>query len=140
MQKIPKQEFTAAFKEQAVKRVKDGKRVSAVAKEMGLVEQTLRHWVKAFDAGTLNGAGIRKVTPEAMDLSRLRAENARLKREVEILQNRPRGFSCARWIETGSRLHSWSARTLAACFLEALTPSKNLAQGKLRTQLWWHIA
>jgi putative transposase len=57
MQKIPKQAYTAEFKEQAVKRVKDGKRVSAVAKEMGLVEQSLRNRVKAFDVGRLNGAG-----------------------------------------------------------------------------------
>jgi transposase len=86
MQKIPKQEYTAEFKEQAVKRVKDGKSVSAVAKEMGLVEQTLRNWVKAFDAGKLNGAGAPKATPEAMELSGLRAENARLKRENDILR------------------------------------------------------
>ena len=86
MQKIPKQAYPAEFKEQAVKRVKDGKRVSAVAKEMGLVEQTLRNGVKAFDVGTLNGAGAVKVTPEGMELSRLRAENARLKREVDILK------------------------------------------------------
>jgi transposase len=39
MQKIPKQEYTAEFKEQAVKRVKDGKTVGAVAKEIGLAEQ-----------------------------------------------------------------------------------------------------
>ena len=38
MQTIPKQEYTTDFKEQAVKRVKDGKTVGAVAKEMGLVE------------------------------------------------------------------------------------------------------
>ncbi len=86
MQKIPKQAYTAAFKEQAVKRVKDGKRVSAVAKKLGLVEQTQRNGVKAFDVGTLNGAGAVKVTPEAMDLSRLRAENARFKHEVNILK------------------------------------------------------
>ncbi len=85
VQKIPKQKYTAEFKEQAVKRAKDGKSVGAVDKEMGLVEQTLRNWVKAFDVGTLNAAGAAKVTPEAMDLSRLRAENARLKREVDIL-------------------------------------------------------
>ena len=36
MQKIPKREYTVEFKEQAVKRVKDGKSVGAVAKEMGL--------------------------------------------------------------------------------------------------------
>ena len=77
MQKIPKPESTAAFKEQAVKRVKDGKTVGSVAKEMGLVEQTLRHWVKASDAGKLDGPGARKVTPEEMELSRLRAENVR---------------------------------------------------------------
>ena len=38
MQKIPKREYTVELKEQAVKRVKDGKSVGAVAKEMGLVE------------------------------------------------------------------------------------------------------
>ena len=35
MQKIPRQEDTAEFREQAVKHVKDGKTVGAVAKEMG---------------------------------------------------------------------------------------------------------
>lgn len=84
--KIPKQEYTAEFKELAVKRVKDGQTHGAVAKELGLVEQTLRNWVKAFDAGKLNGPGARKVTPEEMELSRLRAENIRLKRECEILK------------------------------------------------------
>lgn len=41
IQKIPKQEYTAEFKELAVKRVKDGQSISAVARELGLVEQTL---------------------------------------------------------------------------------------------------
>jgi transposase len=81
MQKIPKQEYTAEFKELAVRRVKDGQAVGAVAKELGLIEQTLRNWVKAFAAGKLNGPGTRKVTPEEMELSRLRAENIRLKRD-----------------------------------------------------------
>ena len=84
--KIPKQEYTAEFKELAVKRVKEGQTAGAVAKELGLVEQTLRNWVKAADAGKLNGSGARKVTPEEMELSRLRAENIRLKRENEILK------------------------------------------------------
>jgi len=84
--KIPKQEYTAEFKELAVKRVKDGQTLGAVAKDLGLVEQTLRNWVKAFDAGKLNAPGVRKVTPEEMEVSRLRAENIRLKRECEILK------------------------------------------------------
>jgi len=86
MQKIPKREYTVEFKEQAIKRVKDGKSVGAVAKEMGLVEQTLRNWVKQFDAGRLNAAGAAKVSTEQMELSGLRAENARLKRENDILR------------------------------------------------------
>jgi transposase len=84
--KIPKQQYTIEFKELAVKRVKDGLSAGAAAKELGLVEQTLRNWVKAAAAGTLNGAGTPVVTPEQMELSRLRAENVRLKRENEILK------------------------------------------------------
>jgi transposase len=76
MQKMPKQAYTAEFKEPAVKRVKDGKRVGAVAKEMGLVEQTLRNGVKAFDVGTLNGAGAALVTPEAMELYSIHLRSA----------------------------------------------------------------
>lgn len=84
--KIPKQEYTAEFKELAVKRVKEGQSIGAVARELGLVEQTLRNWVKSAAAGKLNGAGAKVVTPEEMELSRLRAENIRLKRENEILK------------------------------------------------------
>ena len=86
--KIPKQEYTVEFKELAVKRVRDGQAVGAVAKELGLIEQTLRNWVKAHAAGKLNAPGARKITPEEMELSRLRAKNIRLRRECEILKKR----------------------------------------------------
>jgi transposase len=86
MKKIPKQEYTAEFKALAVKRVKDGLTVGAAARELGLIDQTLRNWVKAADAGKLNGAGTKPVTPEQMELTRARAEVVRLRREVEILK------------------------------------------------------
>jgi transposase len=86
MKKIPKQAYTAEFKELAVKRVSDGQAITAAARELGLNEQTLRNWVKAAAAGHLTGTGSRAVTPEAMELSRLRAENTRLKRENEIIK------------------------------------------------------
>ena len=86
MLKIPKREYTAEFKELAVKRVRGGQGVVAVARELGLVEQTLRNWVKAAAKGKLGAAGTKAVTPEQMELSRLLAENARLKRECEILK------------------------------------------------------
>ena len=98
--KIPKQAYTAEFKELAVKRIKDGQSVSMVCKELGLSDQTVRNWVKAAAEGKLGGAGGRVVTPEEMELSRLRAENLRLKRENEILKkNRRRtlqGMFCDR--------------------------------------------
>ena len=86
MFKIPKQEYTVQFKELAVKRVKSGQGIGAVAKELGLVEQTLRNWVKAAKAGKLNAPGTKAVTPEEMELSRVRAENARLRMELEIIK------------------------------------------------------
>lgn len=86
MKRIPKQEYTAEFKELAVKRVKSGQGVGPVARELGLVEQTLRNWVKAAERGQLNPTGAKVVTPEQMELSRLRAENARLRMECEILK------------------------------------------------------
>jgi hypothetical protein len=55
-------------------------------KGIGAVDQTLRNWVKAAEAGKLRGAGKKVVTAEQMELSRLRAENIRLKRECEILK------------------------------------------------------
>ena len=84
--KIPKQAYTVEFKELAVKRVKSGQTAGAVAKDLGLIEQTLRNWVKAADAGKLHGAGSKEVTPEQMELSRMQAENIRLKRENGILK------------------------------------------------------
>jgi transposase len=85
VKKIPKQEYTAEFKEQAVKHAQTVGVVVA-AKELGLVEQTLRNWVKASAAGKLSVHGAKPVTSEQMELSRLRAENARLKMHVDILK------------------------------------------------------
>ena len=86
MFKIPKQEYTVEFKQLAVKRVKSGEMLTKVARELGLVGQTLRNWVKAAKSGKLDLAGGRSVTPEEMELSRVRAEIARLRMENEILK------------------------------------------------------
>ena len=84
--KLSRQAYTVEFKELAVKRIKDGQSVSRVCKELGLSDQTMRNWVKAAAEGRLSGSGSKVVTPEEMELSRLRAENLRLKRENEILK------------------------------------------------------
>jgi transposase len=84
--KIPRQSYTLEFKELAVNRVKDGQSFSSVAKELGMNEQTLRNWAGASARGALTGSATKIVSAEQMELSRLRAENARLKRENEIIK------------------------------------------------------
>jgi len=66
--------------------MKAGQDIDGVAREPGISDQTLRNWVKAAAAGKLNGPGTKVVTPEQMELSQVRAENIRLKRENEILR------------------------------------------------------
>lgn len=91
--KMPKQEYTAEFRELAVKRVKDGQGIAAVARDLGLIEQPLRNWVKAFAAGKRNAPGAKKVTAEEMELSGLRAENIRLKQELAIIKKAAAHFA-----------------------------------------------
>lgn len=55
----------------------------AVARDLGLVEQTPRNGAKAVEAGKIKGAGTWNVTPEEMEVSRLWAENMRVERESE---------------------------------------------------------
>ncbi len=83
--KLAKPGFTPEFRDLAVKRVKAGESVGRVANDSGLVEQTLRNWVKAAAQRTPNGVGSRMVTPEETELSRWRAEKGRFQRELEIV-------------------------------------------------------
>lgn len=76
MKKISKQAYTTEFKELAVNRVTGGESIAAVVKELGLGDQALRNWGKAAAQGKLLGAGSKAVTPEAMELYRLRAEGS----------------------------------------------------------------
>lgn len=49
MQRIPKQEYTVEFKEQAV-RYAQAVGLPTAAKELDLFEQTVRNWVKAAES------------------------------------------------------------------------------------------
>jgi transposase len=87
MKKIPNAAYTLEFKLEALRRVREGEPVRKVAREVGVPEQSIRNWVKAQVAGKLGAvAGGKPVTPEQMEISRLRAENARLKMEMEIVK------------------------------------------------------
>ena len=55
------------------------------AKILGIPKQILESWVLLGKQGQLKGAGNKPVRPEQMELARLRAENARLRMERDIL-------------------------------------------------------
>lgn len=84
MLKVPNQQYTPEFRAAAVKRVKDGQSIRAVARELGMSPQTLRTWIKATEAGKASGPGAKVITPEQMEVSRLRADVKRLTMELEI--------------------------------------------------------
>ncbi len=87
MKRIPRVAYTLEFKLEALRRVRGGEAVRKVAREIGVPEQSIRNWVKARTDGKLgtteNG---RPITPEQMEISRLRAEMARMKMELEIVK------------------------------------------------------
>lgn len=86
MYKLPKSEYMAESRRLGGQRVQTGVSVGAMARELGLVEQELRNWVKDAEKGKPNQPGAKVVSPEQMKLSCLRVENASLKMECEILK------------------------------------------------------
>ena len=78
--------YTLEFKQEAVRLVESGQTMAAAARSLGVVEQTLGNWIKLHRAGRLWGSsGKPLVTAEQMEISRLRAELARVTMERDIL-------------------------------------------------------
>ena len=66
--------------------MESGQSPTLAARSLGVSEQTLSNWVKAHRKGTLKGATSKPlVTAEQMEISRLRAELARVTMERDIL-------------------------------------------------------
>src|ERR1035437_8780283 len=78
--------YTLEFKVEAVRLVKGGQALPVTAKILGVPTQTLGNWVRLSDKGQLRGAGDKPVSPEQMELARLRAELSRVKMERDILK------------------------------------------------------
>jgi|SRR5690606_6801888 transposase len=93
---ITKRKYTAEYQTEAVRLVLQEKlSVPQAARRLEMSDKTLANWVRRARRGErLNGSGTPqsssgKVAPVSeleMELSRLRAENARLKMEKEILK------------------------------------------------------
>jgi transposase len=78
--------YTPEFRYQIVELVRSGRGVIELSKEFGVSIWSIRNWVKqaARDAGT-GDQGL--TSAEREELSRLRRENRKLKKEREILSN-----------------------------------------------------
>jgi transposase len=86
MVKTARARYTLEFKQEAVRLVEAGQSIAATARALGVLDQTLFNWVKAQRQGKLSGADCKAVSTEQMEISRLRAELARVKMERDILE------------------------------------------------------
>jgi transposase len=79
--------FSAEYKAEAVRLVgNSGKRIGAIARELGLGETALRRWVQQAEIDAGRGPGGALTTGEREELAQLRRENQRLRMEREILK------------------------------------------------------
>jgi len=94
MTKSKRGRYTLEFKQEAVRLVESGQSQAAVARSLGVVEQTLFNWVSKHRSGSLRGVSSKpEVTAEQMENSRLRAELARVTMERDILGKATAYFS-----------------------------------------------
>jgi transposase-like protein len=86
MERVPKAVYTKEFKEEAVKLVTEaGLSIPEVGRGLSLSKSTMECWIRQTRKGTLSDNSRKKaVSPEEMEVARLRKENAALTMEREI--------------------------------------------------------
>lgn len=81
-------QYTPEFKLEAVRQVRAGQTIGVVGRVLGIPKASLANWVRAAAKGELAGVTgddkVAKVSPEQMEIARLRAEVARLRMERDI--------------------------------------------------------
>ena len=77
--------YTDEYRREAVDYVlnSEGKSIKECARELGLNDKTLSHWVSQFKKEGRTGSGM---TDEDRELARLKRENERLRMENEFLK------------------------------------------------------
>ncbi len=63
-----------------------GEKLSAVARTLGVLAQSLDNWVKAEPSGRLRDVRGKALTSEQMEIARLKAELSRVRTERDILK------------------------------------------------------
>jgi len=140
MERKPYKRYSREFKLEAVRLAAvDGRPKAQIARQLGIRVNQLRKWRQEFERE--NARPNASSPPLATDdVEQMRREIARLRIENEILKNRPRGLPRPICLETSGAYTRGTLGQWPLAFWRRPSPSKNLAQGKLRTQLWWHFA
>ena len=90
-----RRQYTKEFKTEAVRLIVEvGRRISEVARELGIAENLLHHWKKKSEEGKIEPfPGKGRLSPEDNELRQLRRENKRLRIERDILKKAVAIFS-----------------------------------------------
>ncbi|KMP10269.1 transposase [Candidatus Nitromaritima sp. SCGC AAA799-A02] len=90
-----RRQFTKEFKIEAVRLIiEEGRRISEVARELGVAENLLGRWKKKYEEGKAEPfPGKGRLSPEDDELRRLKRENDRLRMERDILKKAVAIFS-----------------------------------------------
>jgi len=86
MSGTPRGRYTLEYKQEAVRLIRGGQALSAVARSLGVADQTVHNWVKADSAGRLRGASDKPFNAEQMEIARLKSELSRTRTERDILK------------------------------------------------------
>lgn len=82
---MKRRNFSASFKEEAVKLVKEhGRSAGQAAKELGISESALRRWIEASEVE--QGTKVGLTVAEKSEIRELKRENATLRMERDILK------------------------------------------------------
>ena len=88
MKRLPRRQFTAEYKAEAVKLVlEQGFSQSHAARQLNISVKSLVHWIHQHQGGDLKGSlGVDKLTPDQLRIRELERELAIAKMERDILK------------------------------------------------------
>ena len=98
MERVPRQQYTKEFREQAVQLIQDQKlTIPEAARRLAMSDKTLANWVFRARQGQLSGLGEsrRPVTDLEAEVSRLKRELAEARMERDILKKATAYFAKA---------------------------------------------
>jgi len=86
MVSLPKRKYTAEFRAEAVKLVREGMAQAEAARRLGITQTTLSTWCTGRRKLNAHALAAKPVSDKDVEIARLRRENAELRMERDILR------------------------------------------------------